>query len=284
MAYIQTFAPAAATGLTPTIRLRDLSDNSLTVTDAAMSEVGDGLYKYDFSAAVSGHEYGVRVDFGASYTNANSRYRDGYYSASSSGGATAQQVWEYQLSATPAEGTAAKYLRSSGPNIDVASGYSVGYNGLSAKDTVKEFTAIKEILAELKAKEDEGDDMEEEDDSNELNTEEIKRALSDEVRGALASVGDIGQELDNKVTVAVLRAVDGLKSDVMKYAKKQLSEEEEFRDILNKAELMAKIESLESSVERLMESDMMKTKQIEEKEKELEENRKKLEKLKSALD
>ena len=34
-----------ATGLTPTIRIRDLSDNSLVITDASMTEVGDGHYK-----------------------------------------------------------------------------------------------------------------------------------------------------------------------------------------------------------------------------------------------
>jgi len=34
-----------STGLSPTIRIRDISDNSLVVTDAAMAEVGDGFYR-----------------------------------------------------------------------------------------------------------------------------------------------------------------------------------------------------------------------------------------------
>lgn len=284
MSYITASAPSQTTGLTPTITISRLSDDTVVVNAQAMTETGiPGNYKYDFTAAVDDVEYDFVVDFGATVGGAG-RYSNGRYSGSNSDAPTASEIWSYVLPTAPADGSAAKYLRSSGPNIDVANGNLVGYNGLSAKDTVKEFAAIKEILAELKAKEDEEDEMEEEDDSNELDPEEIKRALSDEVRGALASVGDIGQELDNKVTAAVLRAVEGLKSDVMKYAKKQLSEEEEFKDILERAELMAKIESLESSVERLRESDMMKTKQIEEKEKEIEENRKKLEKLKSALD
>lgn len=63
--YVSAFAPGAATGLTPTVRIRDLSDNSLAVTDAAMAEVGDGGYKYDFAAAVPSKQYQMRVDWGA---------------------------------------------------------------------------------------------------------------------------------------------------------------------------------------------------------------------------
>jgi len=54
-----------ATGLSPTIRIRDLSDNSLVVTDAAMSEVGDGYYKYNFSGYDKDKDYAIRCDGGA---------------------------------------------------------------------------------------------------------------------------------------------------------------------------------------------------------------------------
>ena len=49
--YITAFFTSSGvpiTGLSPTIRIRDVSDNSLLVTDAAMSEIGDGNYKYNF--------------------------------------------------------------------------------------------------------------------------------------------------------------------------------------------------------------------------------------------
>ena len=41
-------APLTSPSNTPTIRIRRLSDNALVVTDAAMTEVGDGLYSYSF--------------------------------------------------------------------------------------------------------------------------------------------------------------------------------------------------------------------------------------------
>lgn len=55
-----------ATGLSPTIRVRKVSDNSLIVTDAAMTEVGDGWYKYDFSSYDPSLDYAIRCDGGAS--------------------------------------------------------------------------------------------------------------------------------------------------------------------------------------------------------------------------
>jgi len=54
-----------ATGLTPTIRIRDLSDNSLVITDASMTEVGDGHYKYNFAGYDKTKEYTIRCDGGA---------------------------------------------------------------------------------------------------------------------------------------------------------------------------------------------------------------------------
>lgn len=62
-----------ATGLSPTIRIRDVSDSSLVVTDAAMSEVGDGWYKYDFTAYDSTKDYAIRCD-GTASLPATERY------------------------------------------------------------------------------------------------------------------------------------------------------------------------------------------------------------------
>ena len=53
-----------ATGLTPIIRIRDVSDGSLLVTDASMTEVGDGHYKYNFAAYDAKAEYAIRCDGG----------------------------------------------------------------------------------------------------------------------------------------------------------------------------------------------------------------------------
>lgn len=57
------------TGLSATIRIRDLSDDSLVVTDDAMSESGDGNYKYEFAGYDADKEYAIRCDGGATLSN-----------------------------------------------------------------------------------------------------------------------------------------------------------------------------------------------------------------------
>jgi hypothetical protein len=54
------------TGLTPTIKIRKLSDKSLIVTDAAMEEVGDGFYTYSFTSATDFEKYAFLCDGGSS--------------------------------------------------------------------------------------------------------------------------------------------------------------------------------------------------------------------------
>jgi hypothetical protein len=61
------------TGLSPTIRIRDLSDNSLVITDVAMSEVGDGFYKYTYAAADNTENYAGRA-YGGSNQPAGEKY------------------------------------------------------------------------------------------------------------------------------------------------------------------------------------------------------------------
>lgn len=53
-----------AIGLTPTIRIRRVSTGALLVTDAAMTEVGDGFYRYTFSTYDPSIDYAIRCDGG----------------------------------------------------------------------------------------------------------------------------------------------------------------------------------------------------------------------------
>lgn len=53
------------TGLTPTILVLDMSDNSVVVNSASMSEVGYGFYKYNFSGYDNTKDYAIRCDGGS---------------------------------------------------------------------------------------------------------------------------------------------------------------------------------------------------------------------------
>jgi hypothetical protein len=53
-----------AAGLSPTIRIRRVSTGALLVTDAAMTEIGDGFYKYNFAAYDPTIDYAIRCDGG----------------------------------------------------------------------------------------------------------------------------------------------------------------------------------------------------------------------------
>lgn len=63
-AYWETAAGVPATGLAnvPTMRVRRLDTNALELTDVAMTEVGDGVYKLLHTPAVQGIEYSYRAD------------------------------------------------------------------------------------------------------------------------------------------------------------------------------------------------------------------------------
>jgi len=62
-----------ATGLSPTVTVYNLLDNSIAVNAASMTEVGSGFYKYDFSTYDSKNDYAVLFDAGATAT-VDSRY------------------------------------------------------------------------------------------------------------------------------------------------------------------------------------------------------------------
>ncbi len=57
-----TSAGVPAVGLSPTVRIRELSGNTLVVADEAMVEVGDGFYSYDFAAYDTAVNYAIRCD------------------------------------------------------------------------------------------------------------------------------------------------------------------------------------------------------------------------------
>jgi hypothetical protein len=65
---------APATGLTPTIKIRDLADNLLVVDGDPMTEVGDGFYQYDFAAHNPAKDYVILVDGGAVLADADRYY------------------------------------------------------------------------------------------------------------------------------------------------------------------------------------------------------------------
>jgi hypothetical protein len=62
-----------ATSLSPTIRIRLVSTGALVVTDDAMTEVGDGWYKYVYTSFVPGIDYTIQCD-GTSTLSGYDRY------------------------------------------------------------------------------------------------------------------------------------------------------------------------------------------------------------------
>ena len=62
-----------ATGLSPSITIRDLANNTIVISSGAMTEVGGGFYKYNFTAYQSGKDYAIICD-GGSTLSAPERY------------------------------------------------------------------------------------------------------------------------------------------------------------------------------------------------------------------
>ena len=59
------------TGLTPTIKIRDVSDGSILINGTSMTEVGDGFYRYDYVAYDSEKDYAIVCDGGISLSDAD---------------------------------------------------------------------------------------------------------------------------------------------------------------------------------------------------------------------
>jgi hypothetical protein len=63
-----------ASGLSPTIKIIDLSNDVLVVDSETMSEVNYGHYKYDFTGFIGNREYAIRCDGGGTLLDAD-RYK-----------------------------------------------------------------------------------------------------------------------------------------------------------------------------------------------------------------
>jgi hypothetical protein len=98
------------TGLSPTIRIRTLSDNVLVITDALMAEVGDGFYKYDFTTYNGTLKYSVRCDGGATLSGSE-RYTFGTNDSFAED--ITDQVWDEALANHPDAGTYGNELATS---------------------------------------------------------------------------------------------------------------------------------------------------------------------------
>lgn len=103
-----TDAGTPKTGLSATIRIRKLSDNSLVVTDAAMTEVGDGFYSYDFTTYDIEEEYTIRCDGSATLTNNLDRYT---YAGNES---YSEDIWETETTDHLTAGTMGYEIRGAG--------------------------------------------------------------------------------------------------------------------------------------------------------------------------
>lgn len=88
-----TDAGAPATGLSPTIRIRQLSNGSLIVTDASMTEVGDGQYEYEFTSYDYDIAYGVRCYGGSGLPAAEQYFFDNLKTAEE----LVNGVWDREL-------------------------------------------------------------------------------------------------------------------------------------------------------------------------------------------
>jgi len=91
------------TGLTPTIKIRDVSDGSILINGASMTEVGDGFYRYDYTTYDSEKDYAIICDGGISLSDVD-RYvyagNENYIDDISSG------VWNENIASITTSGTA----------------------------------------------------------------------------------------------------------------------------------------------------------------------------------
>jgi len=124
------------TGLSATIRIRDLSTSSLVITDAAMTEVGDGFYSYDFTSYDEDADYSIRCDGSATLTNNVERYT---YAGNES---YVDDIWDAQVTDHQVAGSMGYEIRGSG-------GVIIGNNGTARRITKAESEAIAKAVWEV---------------------------------------------------------------------------------------------------------------------------------------
>lgn len=102
-------------GLSPTIRIWEVDSggDSLVVTNAAMTEVGDGFYKYNFTTYDPTKEYLFRTDGGATLP-ASERYQK---ASNRHGG---QETWSVDIAGNNLSGSFGKAVNDININVNIA--------------------------------------------------------------------------------------------------------------------------------------------------------------------
>lgn len=95
-----------STGLSPTIRIRVATTGTLVVTDEAMTEVGDGFYRYSFTTYDEDASYSIRADGGAGLS-ASDRY---VYAGNDN---FVDDIWDAQIADHDVVGSMASEIRAS---------------------------------------------------------------------------------------------------------------------------------------------------------------------------
>ncbi len=65
------------TGLTPLIKIRQIQGNTVIVDNAGMTELGDGIYNYDFTLFDRTKDYAVLIDKGLTFSEDERYYFGG---------------------------------------------------------------------------------------------------------------------------------------------------------------------------------------------------------------
>ena len=131
-----------AESLSPTIRIRDLSDNSLVITDAAMSEVASGGYKYDFTAYDTSKNYFIVSD-GTSALPNSERYVYGgneVYSDDIADGVWDEKLRDHQSAKTT--GYRLKHITGGGVKKVIQKGVWSEEEKIKMIDAMKEFETM----------------------------------------------------------------------------------------------------------------------------------------------
>ena len=106
-------AGAPATGLAATIRVRRIDTGALVVTDSAMTELGDGLYSFDFTSTFDETlDYAIRADGTATLADVD-RYKFGSLDANSFQTDELHQEAFNRKETDPGAGTITVYERDS---------------------------------------------------------------------------------------------------------------------------------------------------------------------------
>lgn len=249
--YITCLASDATNGLSPTVRIRKISDSSLVVTNAAMTDMGDGGYSYDFSTAEEDTDYWVRVDFGSTFTG-QGRYQSAQVSSRNPDAPTVSEIWNYDVKQSSSS-TAGDKLNKLPVGVGI-----LGQQGKTKFELEKE----KELLDAVKKI---GDDVEELKKKETVIEREIEIPdISSPIVQKMEEIGrKMKQELKTEVRSEVLSAVDEAVSASLERDEDESMEmesEEALKNAMREIETesaMERIEELAKSVAKALEQNKM---------------------------